>query len=774
MRRTIMCVKLISVISTSLVLIMASSTLGVTIGDFEDNMDGWTTASSDILTGYSTNGATLNQKSLWIESTNGNQDALILDLKANGLVDEFRNNLKISIDVTRLLSEWVESSDLWCDLFVIINAGYEEETGSWNLRQQLTQGAQWNRIDGEEPFTFVYDYSLVLPDIDFNNLGYLRIIIGTNWGGYDPGGVYYIDNIQMYGGGAAYAPGPVDGAKAVPVTTTLDWTPGVYADKHDIYLGNSFDAVNDANSTNVPADVILIQDLESNSYDPDGLVPGTTYFWRIDEVNDTDIWKGDIWSFTTKFPGTAYIIGDWEDNMDGWTKYGGNTATVGYSTSGATLNNKSLKLEMATPFFWQLTLVVNDETRAQFLANDMFSLDVTFVNEDWTGLGSWAQIMWIAFNGEGIGWNQIDAPISDTSNPDDPGAWDPVSYPESDTRTITWDYSEIPIADIPEDGYFHFHIGVNHDAGFENAVYYFDNAKLYSSKPASEPFPAYQATDIKTEPTLSWTSGSQAVSHNVYIGTNYNDINDVNTVNLADYPDVTFENVSGNSFNPGLLSFNTTYFWRVDEVNDAHPEMLWEGQIWSFTTGDYIVLDDFEAYNDINEGAEGCNRIYLTWLDGYNNPNVNGSTIGYDEPDFANDEHIVETNIVHGGNQSAPLIYNNTVANYSEVTLSSNDMALGNNWTQYDLNTLSLWFYGDPNNPATEQFYAKLSNSKIVYDGDVADLSAGEWIQWNIDLDDFGVNISNVTQLGLGMEKIGAAGGEGTLFIDDIRLSKND
>jgi len=766
------CKKLISVVSVSLVLILASASLGINIGDFEDNMDGWRTASSAILTGYSTNGATLNQKSLWIESTNGNQDALILDLKAQGLVDEFRNNLKISIDITRLLSEWVESSDLWCDLFVMINAGYDDESGSWALRKQLTQDAKWNRIDGEEPLTFVYDYSLVLSNIDFNNLGYLRIIIGTNWGGYDPGGVYYIDNIQMFGGGAAYAPAPTDGAKAVPLTTTLGWTSGVNADKHDIYLGTSFDDVNQASRTDVPDGVTLIQDQESNSYDPGGLVPGTTYFWRVDEVSGTDTWKGDTWSFATKYPGTAYIIGDWEDNMDGWTIYGGNPATAGYSTSGATLNNKSLMVQMSSPFYWGISLLnPDDETFAQFLANDTFSIDVTFINEDWIGLGSWAQIYYIAFNANDIGWNEVTAPIDDTSNPDEPGAWDPSSFPESDTRTIVWDYSDIPLEEISEEGrWFQFHISLWHDEGFENAVYYLDNAKLYSSKPASKPFPAYQATDVKTEPTLSWTSGSHAVSHNVYISTNYNDINDVNAANLADYPDVTFENVSGNSFNPGLLSFSTTYFWRVDEVNDAHPEMLWEGPIWSFTTGDYIVLDDFEAYNDINEGQEGCNRIYLTWLDGYNNPNVNGSTIGYAEPDFANDEHVVETDIVHGGSQSAPFLYNNTVASYSEVTLSSNNMALGNNWSQYGLNTLSLWLYGDPNNPATELFYVKLSNSKIVYDGDVADLSAGEWIQWNIDLSDFGVNLSNITQLGIGTDKIGAVGSEGILFIDDIRL----
>ncbi|HEC02837.1 MAG TPA: LamG domain-containing protein, partial [Phycisphaerales bacterium] len=34
---------------------------------------------------------------------------------------------------------------------------------------------------------------------------------------------------------------------------------------------------------------------------PEGLVPGTSYYWRVDEVNDANAaspWKGDVWSFT--------------------------------------------------------------------------------------------------------------------------------------------------------------------------------------------------------------------------------------------------------------------------------------------------------------------------------------------------------------------------------------------------------------------------------------------------------------------------------------------
>ncbi len=306
---------------------------------------------------------------------------------------------------------------------------------------------------------------------------------------------------------------------------------------------------------------------------------------------------------------------------------------------------------------------------------------------------------------------------------------------------------------------------------FINAVNFMAGAKPRLD--AFLPNPSDGQMEVPRDASLSWKSGAKAVTHNVYLGT---DFNDVNQASPDDPQDVLMnQGMTETSYDPpGFLESNKTYYWRVDEVNTAQPDMPYRSDVWSFTTGNYLVVDDFEAYNDLNEGQEGCNRIYLTWSDGYYNPSVNGSTIGYPDPDFANGEHFVETEIVNGGSQSAPLLYNNTTANYSEVTLSTTSTAIGNNWTQKGINTLSLWFYGDPNNPDTEQLYVKLNNSKIVYDGDAAALSAGVWTQWEIALNEFGIGLSNVTQLVIGMEKTGATGTEGILFLDDIRLSKND
>jgi len=109
----------------------------------------------------------------------------------------------------------------------------------------------------------------------------------------------------------AYNPVPADGSYHEDTWVNLGWSPGDYAVSHDVYLGDNFDAVNEgAEGTFIgnQADTFLVAGFPGFPY-PDGLVPGTTYYWRIDEVNDTDPnspWKGDVWSFMIP-PKTAYL-----------------------------------------------------------------------------------------------------------------------------------------------------------------------------------------------------------------------------------------------------------------------------------------------------------------------------------------------------------------------------------------------------------------------------------------------------------------------------------
>jgi hypothetical protein len=85
-----------------------------------------------------------------------------------------------------------------------------------------------------------------------------------------------------------------------------------------------------------------------------------------------------------------------------------------------------------------------------------------------------------------------------------------------------------------------------------------------------------------------------------------------------------------------------------------------------------------------------------------------------------------------------------------------------------------LWFYGDTDNDAnaTEQMYVKLNGVKVNYDGDMNDIQQASWQEWNIDLAEFGIDLTNVTEIaiGFGDENNTTPGGSGVVYFDDIRL----
>lgn len=294
-------------------------------------------------------------------------------------------------------------------------------------------------------------------------------------------------------------------------------------------------------------------------------------------------------------------------------------------------------------------------------------------------------------------------------------------------------------------------------------------AKMLDPELAWDPSPRHLDMVERTPdgPALGWVPGVYAASHDVYFGTDPNAVNDANNVtdvnNIALWPDFK-GNQDPCSYYPESLELNQTYYWRIDEVNELDPNSPWKGVVWEFTVADYIVVDDFESYNDIPDGEQGSNLVYYTWTDGYENPSVNGSAIGYVTG------LSLETEKVHSGVQSVPLAYSNSTATYSEVTVNLEDLAIGKDWSIDDFKILSLWFFGGPFNSPTEQMYLTLNGAKVTYDGDLSNLQQATWQEWKVDLAAFEIELGNVTTLGIGFERTGPMGGFGTVLIDDIRL----
>ncbi|NQT00711.1 MAG: LamG domain-containing protein, partial [Planctomycetes bacterium] len=109
----------------------------------------------------------------------------------------------------------------------------------------------------------------------------------------------------------SWNPDPVDGTLYNDTWITLGWSPGDFAVSHNVYLGDNFDEVDAGAESTFQGNQIAtyyIAGFPGFAF-PDGLHPGTTYYWRIDEVNDAEPnspWKGPVWSLSIP-PKTAYF-----------------------------------------------------------------------------------------------------------------------------------------------------------------------------------------------------------------------------------------------------------------------------------------------------------------------------------------------------------------------------------------------------------------------------------------------------------------------------------
>jgi len=466
----------------------------------------------------------------------------------------------------------------------------------------------------------------------------------------------------------ASGPVPADGALHPDTWVNLSWRAGDFAVSHDVYFSDNFDDVNagaESAFQGNQATTFLVAGFPGFAY-PDGLVPGTTYYWRVDEVNDSEPnspWKGDVWSFSIP-PKTAYFPdpADAAESVDvdarlGWTAgfgaklhtvyFGDNFDEVDNASGGSpqgTLNYNPGTLKMAKTYYWRV---------------DEFDIVETHKGHVWS------------FTTEGA-----------VSNPD----------------------------------------------------------------------PANGAVDVTQTPVLTWTPGFGA-SHEVYFGTDAGSLENKASGNLG-----------SESYEPGQLEWDTTYYWRIDEANNANADSPWTGPLWSFTTANFLIIDDFEAYNDLDPADPLSNRIFNAWIDGFDNPAVNGSVVGYANPPFA------EQTIVHSGNQSMPMAYDNAVGK-SEATLT---LTSNRDWTVNSVNTLVIWFRGVSDNAAEPMYVALNDSAMVTHDNPDAALAAS-WTQWTIDLQTFadqGVNLASVNSitLGLGNRSNPVAGGAGMMFFDDIRL----
>ena len=271
------------------------------------------------------------------------------------------------------------------------------------------------------------------------------------------------------------------------------------------------------------------------------------------------------------------------------------------------------------------------------------------------------------------------------------------------------------------------------------------------------PEPANGATDVQKIATLSWTAADNAASHEFYFGA---DAEAVKNATTASPEYVGPKALGAESYNPGELAWDGSYAWRVDEV---YPTETVKGIVWSFATADFLLVDDFEAYNDLDPPDPASNRIFDKWIDGFGTT-TNGALVGNDLPPYA------EQTVVNSGAQSMIYRYDNA-GKTSEATLT---LAYPRDWTAEGVTKLSLWVRGSATNAADRLFVA-LNGTAVIYHDDASATQLSGWNEWVIDLAAFGVDLTNVNSIGIGVgtqNSPAAGGGTGALYIDDIRLSQ--
>ena len=508
-----------------------------------------------------------------------------------------------------------------------------------------------------------------------------------------------VEAYQAVPRGFAREPIPADGAMHLDTWVTLDWRAGDFAVSHDVYLGDNFDQVSEGKQD---SDVFRGNQIATFyvagllGYDyPDGLVPGSTYYWRIDEVNDADPnspWKGPIWSFTIT-PRKAY-----------------------------------------DPF---------PADGAEFV-----DLDVAL---RWTaGLNAALHTVYFGDNFDDV--NNATGGLKQIATAHTVG---PLEF----AKTYYWRVDELGSA---RGGQMH-----------KGDVWSFVTVGA-----AGSPDPSNAATSVEMNAALSWAPADYAASHQIYFGT------DKEAVRNADRGSPEYKGTQtrgAESFDPGILSWDTTYYWRVDEVNSVHPDSPWPGSVWSFTTGDFLLIDDFEDYSIDNQ-------IWWSWKDGagyVNHPteppyagNGTGSRIGDESTGSTASEDRS-----HKSRQSMPYWYDNNkmgFLKYSEATMT---LTSPRDWTENGVRTLSIWAGADGNwvrgttSNDDEPMCVVLNGSAVVYHDNPGATRICKWMEWRIDLQEFvdlGIDLTNVHTIGIGFgdRNNPQPGGRGLMFFDDIRLCR--
>jgi hypothetical protein len=584
-------------------------------------------------------------------------------------------------------------------------------------------------------------------------------------------------------------PDPENGAEYASPCPTLEWDPGAWAVTHKVYWSDVFAEVNDRTT-----DPCVLNEPTAESLSIGPLSYDTEFFWAVDEVNDGDVCTpGPLWSFQTGSD-PPVDTPNWHSSEDSLYAMWGFDDDWG---TGKPVADPCWVIPSDPNFDANCVDPPND-----WLANYMGRSGIADCNGPGGGLGEnsirlkhtdyakpgqivtiRAELVWSGENSPTVVFERLTNWGDGPEPQHDPEIW-------AETGNIKNSSEPAPIYEFQLcDGWMYSVF----ETEFE-AVQLADNIHIlietygdfyldYVEVDARwrQPLEAHDPTppdgDVNTPGKLTWRPGLYADKHDVYFGTDEAAVADACSSVLVS------NNQDPNYYPPGAgsvsLNPSTTYYWRVDEVNDACDPCLWPGQVWSFTTIQYILIDDFETYASTSE-------LYAVWEDWHTLPEQGG-------------ESLLEAaaSLVHGGLQAMKFRYDH---GYGKP-LIKHTYNTPQDWTAGGLAALWMWFYGDANDGAgnlADDMYVTLEDSdgdKATIDytdprsisiplvwrwldvdisaslvGDANDLWRKSWFEWGLSLEDFNeannVNPDKIKSIAFGI----TGGNSGQIYYDDIRL----
>ncbi|MHC4112615.1 MAG: LamG-like jellyroll fold domain-containing protein, partial [Planctomycetota bacterium] len=393
----------------------------------------------------------------------------------------------------------------------------------------------------------------------------------------------------------AFVPSPPNEAIFIPTDVLLSWFEGYGAQNHDVFIGTSWENVNNASfDFSTPSDEYMTTTSTGmNYYQINGLDPETTYYWRIDEVQGRfppalgTIYKGPVWEFTTG-SATPGLTGE-------YYHHSGATSPAGFESKVLVRIDPNINFDWDTGSPDPSVNADNFSIRwTGQIAVPTGGETYTFTTETDDGVRLWV-------NGQLIidQWiDQAPTPHSGDIELNDLGPYDiRMEYYENGggaVARLNWQSSSTDYGIIPEN---------------------FLSPDL-DALTAYGPYPPDGFPLLELQPVLSWGPALFADTHNLYFSTDFDDVNErsVTPISLTDP-----------CYHSPILGADQTYYWAVDGVNTLHGSSPWEGDVWSFRT---IYIPPTDEPNLIGwwtfDEDVGIVPIALDWSGLENHGTLNG------------------------------------------------------------------------------------------------------------------------------------------------------